>query len=64
MGFQESIVHSGQLGYTVNQLGYFIAELGIQLFQRNAAVFDHVVKQSGNDGVVIQVEVCQEEGGF
>ena len=57
-------VHPCQLGNPVHQEGDLRAKPGLQFFQGNAAVFDDIMEQGGDDGVVIQVKVGQEQSGF
>ena len=47
----ELVVHAGQLGDTVHQLHHFRTKAPVYLVQGNIAVFHHVMKQGGNDGV-------------
>ena len=60
----ETHVHPGELGHSVHQQGDFIAKPVDEVFEGDAAVFDYVVEEGGADGVNIEVEVGQEEGGL
>ena len=56
-GVVKAGVHSGKLGYTVHQLGDFRPEALVDLRQGNAAVFDDVMEEGGDDGLVIEVKI-------
>ena len=60
----ETGVQPSELGNPVHQFGYLRAETVFQLLAGNAAVLHHIVQEGGHDGVNIQVEVGEEEGGF
>ena len=63
-GRLELVVHAGQLGDPVHQLAHFRSKAPGYLVERDAAVFDNVMEQSGDNGVGVEAEVGEEEGGF
>mgnify|MGYP003715854593 CR=1 FL=1 len=63
-GAGQAVVHAGQLGDAVHQFHHVRTKAPFDLVQGNAAIFDYVMEQRGDDGVGVQVEVGEEEGGF